>query len=233
MRQAVRPVMMAYRILSDERLAASALAEEAQTLVTLTEDLLRRLGLVHLLTAGVARAADGTAPADRADSLVEAYARAGMSWAKVVSSVTRLAGLMIEEGDWESARRTASLLAESGERALAAHIESRLSEALVTTVVIHAHMTAPEIRRAVSVLIALGDKQREDAIRTWRVLLLQSAHSIAAAKQIKPAQELASQLWERANTLAPRPDLETHPAYSLPSEVLFTGLMTISDLCEG
>jgi hypothetical protein len=86
LRQAVRPAMVAYGILAREQAAGRTLAEEAQALLDLAAELLRKLGLVHLLTAGVV-AADGTgAPAGHADRLIEAYAQSGLAWAKVVSS---------------------------------------------------------------------------------------------------------------------------------------------------
>jgi hypothetical protein len=230
LRQAVRPVIMAYGILSDERRAASALAAEAQTLLDLTENLLRKLGLIHLLTAGSARLADGQAPADR---LVEAYAQAGMSWAKVVSSVARLAGLLIEERDWESARRVADLIADTGEAAVAEHIQTLIRDAQLATIHVHASMTGVEIRRAVAALTAIGGPRRKMLIIAWRWNLIVSALAIARQKNIEPALQLAKQLNGRLSALANYPALEDNPERGLPEEVFIPGLITVLDLCEG
>ncbi len=129
LRQAVRPVIVAYGILSSKRQAAGELAEEAETLLDATEQLLRKLGLVHLLTAGGRSADPDGVQTDQTQRLVEAYAYAGMSWAKVMSSVTKLAELLMDEGDWAAARFLAGMVEESGEAKVAKHIGSLLDNA--------------------------------------------------------------------------------------------------------
>ena len=52
LRQAVRPAIVAYGILSHEQQVAGALPEEAEALLEATEDLLRKLGLTRLFTPG-------------------------------------------------------------------------------------------------------------------------------------------------------------------------------------
>ncbi len=51
LRQAVRPVIVAYGVLLRQRQAAGELVEEAESLQSATEELLRKLGLVLLLTS--------------------------------------------------------------------------------------------------------------------------------------------------------------------------------------
>jgi hypothetical protein len=240
LRQAVRPVIVAYGILSNQRSAASALAAEAQTLLDLSENLLRKLGLVHLLTAGSARP-DGPAQTDQADRLVEAYAQVGMSWALVVSGVTRLAERLIDDADWPTARLLANLMTESGEAGVAKHIETLVDaaqearvSAQLARIRFHTAMSAAEVRQAVDILMGLEiGPRRERAIKTFRTFLTASAVNIARQTQDYSAQSLAQDLVNRCKTLNNNPVLEDHPNYGLPEERLFAGLITVLDMCGG
>jgi len=67
---------------------------------------------------------------DRQAQLCEAYADAGLLWAKVVGSSLALAGALIERGDWEDVRALASLLAGAGEEGAAAELRTQLGGAV-------------------------------------------------------------------------------------------------------
>lgn len=239
LRQAVRPVIVAHGILSSEQLAAGDLADEAKALCDLTEELLRKLGRVHLLTASSAAPHGGPEHADTAHRLIEAYAQAGMSWARVLSSVKTLADLLIGEFDWATARLLATLLAEADETAVARHIESAVDEAMKTSfsaqiaaIVSHPEMSPREVRHAISVLTALPEHpHRKYTIRTRRVYLVQSLEKIARESDVHAAVVLAKDLQRKVNSLVEHPSLEDHPNYVLPESEFFGRILAILDLC--
>jgi hypothetical protein len=228
LRQAVRPVIVAHRILSDEKLAASPLAEEAKTLLDLTEELLRKLGRVHLLTAGSATLPGEPEQSGMADRLVEAYAQAGISWAKVISSVTNLADLLMDESEWAAVRLITDLMSEAGETAVAKHIESALGEAerarfraQLAAIPAHPAMTATEVRAAVTGLSSLPSlRERQSAITARRWDLVESVHAIAIKSTVAPAATLSGRLRTGAlNGVYP------------PENELFPGILAVLDLC--
>jgi hypothetical protein len=232
LRQAVRPVVVAHGILSSEQLAAGALAEEAKNLVDLTEELLRKLGRVHLLTASAA-VADGPPKADTADRLVEAYANAGMWWARVLSSVTRLAEVLIDEGDWATAGLLAQVISEAGETAIAQHIEEvgfRAARAAIRT---HLSMSAAEIREAVARLSALPrHPERESIIKSRRLHLAASALAVAQNSKIPAATNNLKDTCSRLNMLNQNPQFEILPNYQIPEEsAFFAQVLATLDLC--
>lgn len=239
LRQVVRPVIVAHGILSSEQLAASALADEAKTLCELTEELLRKLGRVHLLTAGSASPPGDPEQSLIADRLIEAYAQAGMSWARVISSVTRLADLLLGDGDWAAARLIAALMAEAGEIAVAKHIKSVIAEAErahfdedLAAIRVHSAMTAAEIRAAVSGLSSLPEHGiRKQAIIDRRVGLVTSVRTIAQNSGNGSAVSIANGLSQKVDTLVSHPILEDHADYKLPEQRLFSEVLTILDLC--
>ena len=63
---------------------------------------------------------------DRQAQFLEAYADAGLLWAKVVGSSLALAGALIQRGDWEDVRALASFLASAGEESAAAELRIQL-----------------------------------------------------------------------------------------------------------
>lgn len=239
LRQAVRPVIVAHGILSSEQLAVSALADEAKTLCELTEELLRKLGRVHLLTASSTGLPGDPEQADTANRLIEAYAQAGMSWARVLSSVNTLADLLIGVCDWAAVRLIADLLAEAGETAVSKHIERVLTEAQdarfrAQLVAIRAHpaMAAAEIRAAVTGLSSMPTHpERKQAIIDRRMHLVTSVRTIASSSGVEPAKALASALWTKADRLARRPDWEDSEDAKLAENKLFPEILTILDLC--
>lgn len=66
---------------------------------------------------------------DRRAQLLEAYADAGLLWAKVVGSSLALAEVLIERGEWEDVRALASFLAGAGEESAAAELRIQLGRA--------------------------------------------------------------------------------------------------------
>src|SRR6266576_6132118 len=88
LRQAVRPAILAHRLLAGDQERAAKLAAECEDLLFLTGELLKAAGRARILAA-----ASGTAPmvpneegGDRQAQLLDAYADAGLLWAKVVGS---------------------------------------------------------------------------------------------------------------------------------------------------
>lgn len=238
LRQAVRPVVVAHGILSRQQLAAGELAEEAKALCDLTEEMLRGLGRIHLLTAP-APVANSPAKTDLADRLVDAYASAGMSWARVLSSVTRLAELLVEEGDWAPAGLLARLVTETGETTVAEHIDRIVSQARdeefrgqLAAIQTHLTMTPVEIRKAVTLLSALPEHpERESIIISRRLHLVYSVNFIVKNTGIQAAINIMSDLYNRTNTLSQHKGLEHHADYRLPESRLFPELLATLDLC--
>ena len=135
LRQAVRPAILAHRLLAGDQERAGKLAAECEDLLFLTGELLKAAGRARLLGA-----APGPAPravpmmpnedgVERQAELLDAYADAGLLWAKVVGSCLALAGALIERGDWDDVRALASFLASSGEESAAAELRLALANA--------------------------------------------------------------------------------------------------------
>jgi hypothetical protein len=131
LRQAVRPAILAHRLLAGDQERAGKLAAECEDLLFLTGELLKAVGRARLLSV-----APGPAPmmpnedgVERQAELLDAYADAGLLWAKVVGSCLALAGALIERGDWDDVRALASFLASSGEESAAAELRLALANA--------------------------------------------------------------------------------------------------------
>jgi hypothetical protein len=136
LRQAVRPAILACRLLAGDQERAGKLATECEDLLFLTSELLKAAGRARLLgtapgpvpgTASIGPNDDG---GERQAQLVDAYADAGLLWAKVVGSCLALAAALIERGDWDDVRTLASFLASSGEETAAAELRLVLGNAI-------------------------------------------------------------------------------------------------------
>jgi hypothetical protein len=136
LRQAVRPAILAHRLLAGDQERAGKLAAECEDLLFLTGELLKAAGRARILAAeaGAAPASvsgvPGESNGDRQAQLLEAYADAGLLWAKVVGSSLALAQALIERGDWDDVRALASFLASSGEESAAAELRRELGKAI-------------------------------------------------------------------------------------------------------
>jgi hypothetical protein len=130
-RHATRPAILAQRLLVRERDRAGTLAAECEELLTLTRELLMAAGRARLL------APPGPGPGDiRAgieqgpDTLLDAYAEAGLAWARVVGSLMALGGTLLDRGEWDEVRRLAAVLADAEEDNAAADLRSQLGKAV-------------------------------------------------------------------------------------------------------
>ncbi len=123
LRQAVRPAILAHSLLAGDQERAGKLAAECEDLLFLTRELLKAAGRSRLLAAEPGQ--DGGRPAE----FLDAYAEAGLLWAKVVGSSMALAGALIDRGEWEDVGRLASFLAGAGEDSAAADLRIRLGRA--------------------------------------------------------------------------------------------------------
>ena len=136
LRQAVRPAILACRLLAGDQERAGKLATECEDLVFLTSELLKAAGRARLLgtapgpVPGPASIGPNDDGGERQAQLVDAYADAGLLWAKVVGSCLALAGALIERGDWDDVRALASFLASSGEETAAAELRLVLGNAI-------------------------------------------------------------------------------------------------------
>jgi hypothetical protein len=132
LRQAVRPAILACRLLAGDQERAGRLATECEDLLFLTSELLKAAGRARLLgpVPGTASLGPNDDGGERQAQLVDAYAEAGLLWAKVVGSCLALAGALIERGDWDEVRALASFLASSGEETAAAELRLVLGNAI-------------------------------------------------------------------------------------------------------
>jgi len=130
LRQAVRPAILAHRLLAGDQERAGKLAAECEDLLYLTRELLKAAGQARILSAVPGPRMLDESGGDRQAQLLEAYADAGLLWAKVVGSSLALAGALIERGDWEDVRALASLLAGAGEEGAAAELRTQLGGAV-------------------------------------------------------------------------------------------------------
>ena len=129
LRQAVRPAILAHRLLAGDQERAGKLATECEDLLYLTGDLLKAAGRARILaTAPPPRLPDeggALGGGDRQAQLLEAYSDAGLLWAKVVGSSLALAAALIERGDWDDVRA----LAGAGEERAADELRIQLGQA--------------------------------------------------------------------------------------------------------
>jgi hypothetical protein len=136
LRQAVRPAILAHRLLAGDQERAGKLAAECEDLLFLTGELLKASGRARILAAASAAASEtadavsGESAGDRQAQLLDAYAGAGLLWAKVVGSSLALAQALIERGDWDDVRALASFLASAGEDSAATELRRALGKAI-------------------------------------------------------------------------------------------------------
>jgi hypothetical protein len=139
LRQAVRPAILAHWLLAGDQERAGKLAAECEDLLFLTRELLKAAGRVRIL-AGLAPSAEmpdlpdlPESGGDRRAQFLDAYAEAGLLWAKVVGCSVALAQALIDRGEWDDVRRLADFLAGSGEQSAAADLRIQLGKAVFQT----------------------------------------------------------------------------------------------------
>jgi hypothetical protein len=177
LRQAVRPAIFAQRLLAGDAERARNLAGECEELLILTRELIKAAGRVQLLDTGPLDSPPGTSDiyeisgmpgsVDRQGQLLDAYADAGMAWAKVVGSLMALAGALLDRGDWEDVRRLADVMSEAGESHIAADLRAQLAKAVWETYQdqlrrITDKMPPGEIRNSISALRTILLETPED-----------------------------------------------------------------------
>ena len=133
LRQAVRPAILAHRLLAGDQERAGKLATECEDLLYLTGELLKAAGRARILaTAPPPRLPDEggvLGEGDRQAQLLEAYSDVGLLWAKVVGSSLALAAALIERGEWDDVRALAGFLADAGEERAADELRIQLGQA--------------------------------------------------------------------------------------------------------
>jgi hypothetical protein len=174
LRQAVRPAIFAHRLLAGDAERAGKLAAECEELLVLTRELVKAAGQARILddrSAGspgsLGFPGSSGSPGGRQAQILDAYADAAMSWAKVVGSLMALAGTLFERGDWDDVRRLADVLAETGEDAAAADLRTQLGRAVWDRYRdqlqhITAKMPPAEIRKGINALQAVLLEVPED-----------------------------------------------------------------------
>jgi hypothetical protein len=139
LRRAVQPAIIAHCLLAADQERAGKLAAECEDLLFLTRELLKAAGRAQILATepgpmpGPGMPDAGDASGDRPAQLLDAYADAGLLWAKVVGSTLALAGTLIDRGEWEDVRRLAGFLAGAGEASAATDLRIRLGQAVWET----------------------------------------------------------------------------------------------------
>jgi hypothetical protein len=200
LRQAVRPGICAHRLLAQDAERAGQLVADCEELLLLTRKLLQASGLVHILAPepgehepgehepgehGPGEHGPGEHEAGRHERFLDAYADAGLLWAKVVGSSMVLAGALLEAGDWENVRLLAGSLADAGEAGPAADVRAQLAKAVLAAhheqlSGISNKMPPEEIGPAIKALRAMLTEVPGDLNREVNRLLVPLAASINA-----------------------------------------------------
>jgi hypothetical protein len=191
LRQAVRPAIFAHQLLAGDAERAGELAAECEELLLLTRELLKAAGQTRILAPEPGPEADEHRPepdehgADRHTRFLDAYADAGMAWAKVVGSSMALGRALLAAGATEDARRLAGFLAAAGEQNAAADLQAELAQAVLA-----AHheqlngisnkMPPEEIEKSIKALRAVLLEVPKDLNREVNRLLVPLAASIHA-----------------------------------------------------
>lgn len=155
-RHAARPAIYAQRLLAREQERAGALATECAELLSLTRELLSATGRARLLADPPHSHRAGHRLLAQ-DTLLDAYADAGMAWARVVGNLMALSGTLLDLGEWDEIRRLAAVLADIGEANAAADLRIQLGKAIWDLHYdhlrhIHARMTPREIADSLATL---------------------------------------------------------------------------------
>jgi hypothetical protein len=209
LRQAVRPAIFAHQLLAGDAERAGKLAAECEELLLLTRELLKAAGQARVLAPepGPAPApaperwrepgvGSGPEPGalwggadehdtDRHTRFLDAYADAGMAWAKVVGSSMALGRALLAAGATEDARRLAGFLAAAGEENAAADLQAELAKAVLAAHQeqlkgISNKMPPEEIERSIKALRAVLLEVPKDLNREVNRLLVPLAASIHA-----------------------------------------------------
>jgi hypothetical protein len=191
LRQAVRPAIFAHQLLARDAERAGELAAECEELLLLTRELLKAAGQARILAPEPRPEPDEHGPepdehgADRHTRFLDAYADAGMAWAKVVGSSMALGRALLAAGATEDARRLAGFLAAAGEQNAAADLQAELAQAVLAAhheqlKGISNKMPPEEIERSIKALRAVLLEVPKDLNREVNRLLVPLAASIHA-----------------------------------------------------
>jgi hypothetical protein len=191
LRQAVRPAIFAHQLLARDAERAGELAAECEELLLLTRELLKAAGQARILAPEPGPEPDEHGPepdehgADRHTRFLDAYADAGMAWAKVVGSSMALGRALLAAGATEDARRLAGFLAAAGEQHAAADLQAELAQAVLAAhheqlKGISNKMPPEEIERSIKALRAVLLEVPKDLNREVNRLLVPLAASIHA-----------------------------------------------------
>jgi hypothetical protein len=191
LRQAVRPAIFAHQLLAGDAERAGELAAECEELLLLTRELLKAAGQARILAPepGPEPSEHGPEPgehgADRHTRFLDAYADAGMAWAKVVGSSMALGRALLAAGATEDARRLAGFLAAAGEHNAAADLQAELAQAVLAAhheqlKDISNKMPPEEIEKSIKALRAVLLEVPKDLNREVNRLLVPLAASIHA-----------------------------------------------------
>jgi hypothetical protein len=244
LRQAVRPAIFAHQLLAGDAERAGKLAAECEEVLLLTRELLKAAGQARILAPepGPERAPEpgvGPAPepgvgpdghgADRHARFLDAYADAGMAWAKVLGSSMALGRTLLAAGGIEDARRLAGFLAAAGEEGAAADLQAELAKAVLATHQeqlnrISNKMPPEEIEKSIKVLRAVLLEVPKDLNREVNRLLVPLAASIHAIMRQRDIEIPYSSRVEHiaAGGVAKYPDIVTISLDEIAAE--FEGL---------
>lgn len=196
LRQAVRPAIVAHCLLAGDQERAGKLAAECEELLLLTRELLKAAGQIHVLAAEPGAEVPHEHGGDRQAQILDAYADAGMLWAKVVGATVALARMLLDRGDWDEVRQLAAFFATAGEDNATAYLRAELGKAVWENYRGQLHgvsniMPPGEIRRTIHVLRAIlcevpADFAGRDA-KVNRLLpsLAASIHAIMKSRDIQ------------------------------------------------
>jgi hypothetical protein len=239
LRQAVQPAIFAHQLLAGDAERAAKLAAECEELLLLTRELLKSVGQARILgpepgpelspEPGALGGAVDAHGADRYAQLLDAYADAGMAWARVVGSSMALGRALLEAGATEDARRLAGFLAGAGEESAAADLQAELGKAVLAAHQeqlkgISNKMPPEEIEKSIKTLRAVLLEVPKDLNREVNRLLVPLAASIHAIMRERDIEIPYSSRVEHiaAGGVAKYPDIVTISLDEIAAE--FEGL---------
>ena len=237
LRQAVRPAIFAHRLLAGDAGRAGPLAAECEELLLLTRKLLTAAGQARILgpepgpepCLGPGETGAGETGPGRHMRFLDAYAEAGLLWAKVVGNSMALAQALLETGDWASVRQLAGFLADAGEASAAADLRAQLGKAVLAAHHDHLRgisnkMPPAEIGKSIKALRTVLREAPEELNREVNRLLVPLAASIYAIMRQRDIEIPYSSRVEHIATggVAKYPDIVTVSLDEIAAE--FEGL---------
>jgi hypothetical protein len=156
LRQTIRPAIFAQALLAREKEQAGALVDEANQILTVSRELLKATGFVHVRAPEPSEVMRSTSHLGAQDALLDSFADAAMLWTKIIGNCMALTENLLAQGRLDEVRTLAATLTDAGEVKVGNDLRERLANAAM----------ARYKKRLAAVHPCMNPQEIEDAIET-------------------------------------------------------------------